>query len=206
EERLKTIHENTALGSGFNIAMKDLEIRGLGNLLGKEQHGHIIAVGFDFYTKMLEDAVRELKGEPLQWRTEPTVIDINIPALIPEDYIPSPYKLEVYRRLSLVSSIDEIEDLKNELNDRFGKIPKEVNNLLRVATLRVLAQRRTVKKISITDDRILLSFREKEDNKVLERLKRFGELKKLNQENWIVRWWGDRLEKLTKLKEVFTVA
>jgi len=206
EERLRTIYENTALGSGFNIAMKDLEIRGVGNLLGKEQHGHIIAVGFDLYTKMLEDAVRELRGEPLRWRIEPTVIDINIPALIPDSYIPSPYKLEVYRRLSLVSSVEEIEDLRNELIDRFGEIPKEVNNLLKMTTLRVLAQRYTVRKISITDDRILLSFREKEDHKVLERLRRFGELRRLNGENWILKWWGDRLEKLTKLKEVFSVA
>jgi Transcription-repair coupling factor (superfamily II helicase) len=186
--------------------MKDLEIRGVGNLLGKEQHGHIIAVGFDLYTKMLEDAVRELRGEPLRWRIEPTVIDINIPALIPDSYIPSPYKLEVYRRLSLVSSVEEIEDLRNELIDRFGEIPKEVNNLLKMTTLRVLAQRYTVRKISITDDRILLSFREKEDHKVLERLRRFGELRRLNGENWILKWWGDRLEKLTKLKEVFSVA
>lgn len=206
EGRLRTIYENTALGSGFNISMRDLEIRGLGNLLGKEQHGHIIAVGFDLYTKMLEDAVRELKGEPLQWRTEPTVIEVNIPALIPDSYIPSPYKLEIYRRLSLVSSVDEIEDLKNELRDRFGDIPKEVNNLLKIATLRVLAQRRMIRKISITDDRILLFFRDKEDNKLLERLKRFGEIRRLNAESWVLKWWEDRLEKLAKLKEAFIVA
>jgi len=206
EERLRTIYENTALGSGFNIAMRDLEIRGLGNLLGKEQHGHIIAVGFDLYTKMLEDAVRELKGEPLHWRTEPTVIEINIPALIPDSYIPSPYKLEIYRRLSLVSSVDEIEDLKNELRDRFGSIPEEVNNLLKMATLRVLAQRREIRKISITDDKILLSFRDKEDDVLLERLKRFGQVRRLNAESWIVKWWGNRLEKLVKLKEAFAVA
>lgn len=202
EERLKAIYENNSLGSGFNIAMKDLEIRGLGNLLGKEQHGHIIAVGFDMYLKMLEDAVRELRGEPVKWRLEPTVIEIAIPALIPDTYIPSPYKLEIYRRLSLASTPEDIEDIKSELIDRFGKIPKEVENLLNVTTVKVLAEKRNIKKLSITDDRIIVIFRESESNgNIVKILGRFGQAKRINDESWIIRWWEDRNRKLIKIKE-----
>jgi len=206
EERLKAIYENSILGSGFNIAMKDLEIRGLGNLLGKEQHGHIIAVGFDTYLKMLEDAVRELRGEPVKWRLEPTIVEISIPAIIPDSYIPPPYKLEIYRRLSLASSIEEIEGIREELIDRFGKIPKEVENLLNITKVRILAERRNIKKLSITDDRILIVLRDTTVNgNAIKNLERFGRLKKMNEESWIIRWWEDRNRKLIKIKEALSL-
>lgn len=202
EERLRAIYENSFFSSGFNIAMRDLEIRGLGNLLGKEQHGHIIAVGFDMYLKMLEDAVRRLKGEPVKWSTEPTVIEISIPALIPDTYIPSPYKLEIYRRLSLASTVEEIEDLRSELIDRFGKPPREVENLIDITMTKVLAEKRDIKKLSITDDKVMLVFREINSNgDILKLLGRFGQMRKISNENWIIRWWEDKDRKLVKIKE-----
>lgn len=202
EERLRAIYENSFFGSGFNIAMRDLEIRGLGNLLGKEQHGHIISVGFDMYLKMLEDAVRELKGEPAKWKAEPTVIEIGIPALIPDSYIPSPYKLEIYRKLSLTSTVEEIEDLRSELIDRFGKIPKEVENLINITTVKILSERRNIKKLSITDDRVILVVRDTStDGDIIKVLGRFGQTRRINSESWIIKWWEDRNRKLIKIKE-----
>jgi len=202
EERLRAIYENSSFGSGFNIAMRDMEIRGLGNLLGKEQHGHIIAVGFDMYLKMLEDAVRELRGEPVKWRLEPTIIEIGIPALIPDTYIPSPYKLEIYRRLSLASTLEEVEDIGSELVDRFGKMPEEVESLLNVTIVKIFAEKRGIKKLSITDDRVTVVFRDANgDGSILRILGKFGQTKKINDENWIIRWWEDRNRKLIKIKE-----
>lgn len=206
EERLRAIYENSVFGSGFNIAMRDLEIRGLGNLLGREQHGHIIAVGFDTYLKMLEDAVRELRGEPVKWRAEPTVVDISIPAIIPDSYIMPPYKLEIYRRLSLASSKEEIEEIKEELIDRFGKIPKEVENLINVTIVRILSEKRNIKKLSITDDKILIVLRDTNSNGAsIKKLERFGPLKKINNETWVIRWWEDRNKKLLKIKEALSL-
>ncbi|MBC7320129.1 transcription-repair coupling factor [bacterium] len=206
EERLRAIYENSILGSGFNIAMRDLEIRGLGNLLGKEQHGHIIAVGFDMYLKMLEDAVRELRGEPVKWRIEPTIVEISIPAIIPDSYIQPPYKLEIYRRLSLASSKEEIEEIREELIDRFGKIPKEVENLLNVTIVRILAERKNIKKLSITDDKILIVLRDINTNgSSIKKLERFGQLKRINDENWVIRWWEDKSKKLLKIKEALSL-
>lgn len=206
EERLRAIYENSILGSGFNIAMKDLEIRGLGNLLGKEQHGHIIAVGFDMYLKMLEDAVRELRGEPVKWRLEPTVIEIPIPAIIPDSYISPPYKLEIYRRLSLASSPKEIEEIREELLDRFGKIPKEVENLLNITIVRILAEKRNIKKLSVTDDKILIVLRDTSTNgNAIKNLERFGSLKRISEESWVIRWWEERNRKLIKIKEALSL-
>lgn len=206
EERLRAIYENSFLGSGFNIAMKDLEIRGLGNLLGKEQHGHIVAVGFDMYLKMLEDAVRELRGEPTKWKVEPTVIEISIPAIIPDSYISPPYKLEIYRRLSLADSPKDIDEIKEELIDRFGKIPKEVENLLNITTVRILSEKRDIKKLSITDDKILIVLRDTNGNwSSIRKLERFGQLKKINSETWIIRWWEEKNKKLIKIKEALSL-
>jgi transcription-repair coupling factor (superfamily II helicase) len=178
----------------------------LGNLLGKEQHGHIIAVGFDTYLKMLEDAVRELRGEPVKWRSEPTIVEISIPAIIPDSYILPPYKLEIYRRLSLASSTEEIEEIREELIDRFGKVPKEVENLLNITKVRVLAERKNIKKLSITDDKILIVLRDTTTNgNAIKNLERFGKLKKMNEESWIIRWWEDRNRKLIKIKEALSL-
>ncbi len=139
EKRLSAIREFTDLGSGFKIAMRDLEIRGAGNLLGAAQHGHMQAVGYDLYCKMLNEAVKELKGEP-QEEDFSTTMDVNVDAYIPSSYIPNEYqKLDVYKRISAIESTEELEDMEDELTDRYGEIPKKVQALLEVAALRALA-------------------------------------------------------------------
>ena len=139
EKRLSAIREFTDLGSGFKIAMRDLEIRGAGNLLGAEQHGHMEAVGYDLYCKMLNEAVRQLKGE-IEEDTYTTTIDLNVDAFIPDSYIPNAYhKLDIYKRIAAIESRDEMDDMIEELIDRFGDLPKKVEMLLEVAVLKAHA-------------------------------------------------------------------
>lgn len=139
EKRLAAIREFTDLGSGIKIAMRDLEIRGAGNLLGAEQHGHMEAVGYDLYCKMLNEAVRFLKGET-QEEDYATTIDLNVDAYIPDSYIPNEYqKLDIYKRIAAIESGEEMEDMTEELIDRFGDIPKKVEKLLLVAELKARA-------------------------------------------------------------------
>lgn len=139
EKRLSAIREFTDLGSGFKIAMRDLEIRGAGNLLGAEQHGHMEAVGYDLYCKMLNEAVKHLKGE-LKEEHYTTTIDLNVDAFIPETYIPNEYqKLDIYKRIAAIENAEDMEDMTEELTDRFGDIPKKVLQLLSVALLKALA-------------------------------------------------------------------
>ena len=139
EKRLQAIKEFTELGSGFKIAMKDLEIRGAGNLLGRVQHGHMEAVGYDLYCKMLNEAVKSMKGQK-QVIDFVTTIDLDVDAFIPESYIVNEYqKLDIYKRIAAIESRDEAEDMRGELMDRFGQIPKSVENLLRVSLIRMYA-------------------------------------------------------------------
>lgn len=139
EKRLEAIRDFTELGSGYKIALRDLEIRGAGNLLGAEQHGFIASVGFELYCRMLEEAVRELKGEPGPVRVE-TAIDVNVNAFIPETYIPdSRQKIEAYQRMAAVTDLEDAGDLEAELIDRYGPAPEPVANLLTVARLRGVA-------------------------------------------------------------------
>ena len=139
EKRLAAIREFTDLGSGFKIAMRDLEIRGAGNLLGAEQHGNMEAVGYDLYCKMLNEAVRHLKGE-IEEETYTTTIDLNVDAYIPDSYISNEYqKLDVYKRIAAIENEEEMEDMTEELIDRFGDIPKKVEQLLAIAGLKALA-------------------------------------------------------------------
>lgn len=139
EKRLSAIREFTDLGSGIKIAMRDLEIRGAGNLLGEAQSGHMEAVGHDLYCKMLNEAVRQLKGGP-EAETFTTLIDLNVDAYIPEYYIKNEYqKLDIYKRIAAIESEEELEDMTEELIDRFGDIPKKVQQLLVIASLKSLA-------------------------------------------------------------------
>ena len=139
EKRLSAIREFTDLGSGIKIAMRDLEIRGAGNLLGEAQSGHMEAVGYDLYCKMLNEAVRQLKGGP-EAETFTTLIDLNVDAYIPEYYIKNEYqKLDVYKRISGIENEEEYLDMQDELMDRFGDIPKKVQQLLVIASLKSLA-------------------------------------------------------------------
>lgn len=139
EKRLAAIREFTDLGSGIKIAMRDLEIRGAGNLLGEAQSGHMEAVGYDLYCKMLNEAVRKLKGGEEE-EIFNTSIDLNIDAYIPDSYIRNEYqKLDVYKRIAAIESEEEMDDMMEELIDRFGDIPKKVQQLLHIAALKGLA-------------------------------------------------------------------
>ena len=139
EKRLSAIREFTELGSGFKIAMRDLEIRGAGNILGAEQHGHIAAVGFDLYSRLLEEAVREARGEETPKVTE-TTIELPVEAFIPGTYISDTnQKVEIYKRLAGLTSASELPELEDELVDRFGDLPEPVQNLLAVAKVRTMA-------------------------------------------------------------------
>ncbi|MBI3823197.1 MAG: transcription-repair coupling factor [Planctomycetes bacterium] len=137
--RLKAIEEFTELGAGFKIAMRDLEIRGAGNILGTQQSGHIAAVGYELYCHLLENAVRSLKNMPVKTHLEVT-IDLPWVAMLPRDYVPGQkLKIEVYRRLSRIRKLEGLIDFRKELRDRYGPIPTPVEWLLRLAELRVLA-------------------------------------------------------------------
>ena len=136
-ERLRTIGETTDLGSGFKIAMRDLEIRGAGNLLGEAQSGHIAAVGYDLYCQMVTEAVSEMKGETTVDESE-IKVDISIDAHLPNDYVPSEdLRLEAYRKLATVRTATELADIEKEWRDRFGPLPEPAQSLMQVAALRV---------------------------------------------------------------------
>lgn len=140
EKRLAAIKEFTELGSGFKISMRDLEIRGAGNLLGAKQHGHMEAVGYDLYCKMLNEAVRKLKGEKVESDEYETSIDVKVDAFIPPTYISNEFqKLDVYKQIAETVTEAEKEDRMDELIDRFGEPPKSVCNLLEIALLKALA-------------------------------------------------------------------
>lgn len=136
EKRLNAIREFTELGSGFKIAMKDLEIRGAGNLLGAEQHGHMESVGYDLYCKMLNEAVASLKGTAKREDYE-TVVDVDVDAFVPASYIRSEsQKLDVYKRIAAISTKEELSDMTDELTDRYGDIPKSAMNLMQIALIK----------------------------------------------------------------------
>jgi transcription-repair coupling factor (superfamily II helicase) len=136
QKRLRVLQELDDLGGGFRLAAHDLEIRGAGNLLGKQQSGHITAVGLELYTQMMEQAVRELRGEPAEAEVEPEV-QLGIPAYIPETYVPDvSQRLVVYKRLAGIRGLPDLEALGEELVDRFGPIPPLVDTLMRVMELR----------------------------------------------------------------------
>ena len=146
--RLEAIKEYTEFGSGFKIAMRDLEIRGAGNILGGEQHGHMDAVGYDMYIKLLNEAIGEQKGDTEPKKTECTV-DLDISANIPEKYIPSlSHRLGIYRRIADIKTLDDKRDVVDELIDRFGDPPSEVLGLIDIALLKGAAERNGIYEIS----------------------------------------------------------
>ena len=138
-ERLKAIKEFTTLGSGYRIAMRDVEIRGVGNILGTKQHGHMINVGFDTYCQLLEETVNELKGEGVN-KVKPTVVDINVTAFIPDEWVGSKeQKMIEYKRLADVKNEIELDYIVSEWKDRFSRIPDEVENLIKLIKIRLTA-------------------------------------------------------------------
>jgi transcription-repair coupling factor (superfamily II helicase) len=158
QRRLRVLQELTELGSGFKLALRDLEIRGAGNLLGAEQHGHIAAVGFDLYSKLLAEAVRELRGESATATVEP-VISVNAEGFLPDDYVPEVnQRLALYKRLAGAAGDDAVADLRAELMDRFGPLPVPAEQLLDTIRIRVAARDLGVERVEVGDGTALLTF------------------------------------------------
>jgi len=152
-ERLRTIGEHTELGAGFKIAMRDLEIRGAGNLLGANQSGHIAAVGYDLYVQLVAEAVAEARGEP---RAEPPSVSIDVPgaAHLPSDYVPAEdARLEAYRRLAAATEPADVEDVAEEWVDRYGPVPPAAEGLLALARLRVECLRVGIEEVTVASAR-----------------------------------------------------
>ncbi len=158
KKRLQALQEMSYLGAGFRLAMKDLEIRGAGNIFGPEQSGHIHEVGFDLYIEMLEKAVAEIRGEEISQEIEPH-IDLNISAFIPETYVDdSMLRMSLYRRISSLNTEKGVEDLGAELRDRFGEIPEEAAGLLGVMRLKIVARELMTLKIHSVQERVRVVF------------------------------------------------
>ncbi|AJA49785.1 transcription-repair-coupling factor [Clostridium pasteurianum DSM 525 = ATCC 6013] len=162
EKRLKAIKEFTELGSGFKIAMRDLEIRGAGNMMGSAQHGHMASIGYDLYCRMLEDAIKQYKGdiekEPIE-----TFIDIKVDAYIPNSYIKNEIqKIEIYKKIASIESKDEFLDIQEELEDRYSDIPPSVSNLMHIAYIKSLARQLGVIDIKDKKDFINVKFNDKD--------------------------------------------
>ena len=159
EKRLKAIKEFTEFGSGFKIAMRDLEIRGAGNLLGREQHGHMEAIGYDLYTKLLEGTVRELTGRTIEEKMDAS-IEIDISAFIPRSYIEDEnQRIEIYRKIASIDDKEYLYDVEEEIEDRFGDIPISVRNLLKVSYIKQLSTRLNIISIAQKKDGFLLKFK-----------------------------------------------
>ena len=170
EERLAAIREFTELGSGYKVAMRDLEIRGAGNLLGPEQHGHIEAIGFELYCQMLQEAVRELRGEPTRVPDMPA-IELPLDAFIPSEYVPEEgLRLDLYRRISLVRDTEALERVRVEMEDRFGPAPPQAENLVRVLGFRIACAERGITQVVTESAAIVL--RAAEGRRITPRSKR----------------------------------
>lgn len=157
EKRLQAIKEFTELGSGFKIAMRDLEIRGAGNLLGAQQSGHMEAVGYDLYCKMLNEAIKAMKGEIPEEETFDTTVDMDVDAYIPATYIKNEFqKLDVYKRIAEINTEEEFLDMQEELVDRFGDMPSSVNNLLNIAHIKAICHSVYVTSLVYKGDEIKL--------------------------------------------------
>ena len=153
-KRLTAIREYAEFGSGFRIAMRDLEIRGAGNLLGAEQSGHMMSVGFDMYLKLLEEAVLEQKGE--KPKRKECSADLSVEAGIPDSYVDSPeQRMDLYRRIALIETEEDADDMTDELIDRFGDPPRSVNNLIQVALMRGEAAEAGISDVSQKGGRLL---------------------------------------------------
>jgi transcription-repair coupling factor (superfamily II helicase) len=159
--RFRAIQELSELGSGFRLAIQDLEIRGAGNLLGRSQSGHISAVGLDYYTQLMERTVKELRGEEVVEEITPE-IHFHLPAFLPEGYVQDPEeRLRLYRRLSHCRSDEAVEAIREELEDRFGQIPEQTAHLLEVIKVKILLTKLSIRKFEETPSQMVLTFDEK---------------------------------------------
>ena len=160
DKRLKAIKEFTEFGSGFKIAMRDLEIRGAGSLMGEMQHGHMEQVGYDMYCRLLDQVVKEIKGEVIpEEELKDIQIDLNVSSYIPDDYCQdSSQKIDIYQDIAICKNEEDIEAVKESLKDRFGFIPQEIENLLQITRIRNLARQKNVVKIVQRGNNILYYF------------------------------------------------
>ena len=162
DKRLKAIKEFTEFGSGFKIAMRDLEIRGAGSILGELQHGHMEQVGYDTYCKLLDQVVKEMKGEQPEAEETDVQIEINVSSYIPDEFIEdSNLKIEIYQSIALCKNEDELKDITDEIIDRFGNLPNEIENLIDIARIRNLAREKEIVKITQNNEKIIFYFNEK---------------------------------------------
>ncbi len=183
EKRLKAIQEFAELGAGFKIAMRDLEIRGAGDILGPEQHGHITAVGYDMYYRFLEVAVRRLRGEQVIAQPEVTIA-LGTASYIPEEYIPdAQQRIEFYRRIAKAPTLQDLDGLESNLRDRFGPVPEPAKQLAKEAKLRLLAGRVGVSAISLVDGVVVMKSRD--SNRTLKAFSRMRERCRLVAEDEI---------------------
>lgn len=166
EKRLKALKDFTELGSGFKIAMRDLEIRGAGNMMGSAQHGHMASVGYDLYCRMLEDTIKLIKGEIDQEPVE-TTVDIKVDAFISENYIEDEtQKIEVYKKIAAIENQEDYDDIKSELQDRYSKIPPEIFNLMDIAYIKSKAKELGVEEVKEKGDKISFVFQSRERTKL----------------------------------------
>ena len=177
-KRLSSITEYSELGSGFKIAMKDLEIRGAGNILGREQHGHMMKVGYEMYARLLKEAVAELRGEK-QERTFTTDLEIDIEAYAPDDYISvQSERMDFYQQLASCKAVEDVEKTRSQLQEIYGAIPRQVDNLLKIAKLKLLAHNAKVCKVSVKPGRGEITFVERDamfNKKVFDALAESGD-------------------------------
>lgn len=158
DKRLKAIKEFTEFGSGFKIAMRDLEIRGAGSLLGEIQHGHLEQVGYDTYCKLLDEVIKEMKGIKVTEEVD-VQIDLNVTSYIPDSYISdSSQKIEIYQNIALCRNEEDIQDVIDEIIDRFGNMPQELEKLTEIARIKNLAKSVNVIKISNKPGSIVFTF------------------------------------------------
>jgi transcription-repair coupling factor (superfamily II helicase) len=164
--RLKAIEEYSHLGAGFRIALRDLEIRGAGNILGPEQSGHIQLVGYQMYCEMLADAVKRLKNMPAE--TMPTAsLDLGFTAYIPKNYIPTDrHRMDAYRKIAVAKSPDNLKQVQGELADVYGPVPEEVELLLELAELRIAAARHNIKSVATSGRDLVFKFSQEQTETV----------------------------------------
>ncbi|MPM93434.1 Transcription-repair-coupling factor [bioreactor metagenome] len=163
EKRLKAIKEFTELGSGFKIALKDLEIRGAGNMMGSSQHGHMASIGYDLYCRMLEDTIKQFKGE-IDKEPVDTTVELKVDAYIPGSYInDQTQKIEVYKKIAAINSYEDMIEVQDELEDRFSNIPSSVQNLIDIAYIRCIAKELGIENIKERKDEILIQFQSMEN-------------------------------------------
>ena len=176
DKRLKAIKEFTEFGSGFKIAMRDLEIRGAGSLIGEVQHGHLEEVGYDTYCRLLDEVLKEEQGLKVEEEFE-TQIDINVTSYIPDSYISDAnQKIEIYQNIALCKSEEDIQDITDEIIDRFGEMPKQIENLLEISRIKQMAKKLYINKISSKRDGVVFTFENNklDGEKAIELIKIYG--------------------------------